>query len=120
MSEYELSDFEWQAIQIVLPRLPRGQERLDDRRILNGILWVLRTGAPWRAMPPIYGSHFTCYNRYVRWRKAGVFDRIVAAIEKAYAGNVEMIDAASVNHHPHATNSKRSTRVLVWAAPNSS
>jgi transposase len=52
---------------------------------LNGIFWVLRTGAPWRALPKEFGPRTICYNRIVRWRKAGVWDRVLAAVTKAYA-----------------------------------
>ena len=80
MRGYELSDFEWGVIAPLLPNKPRGVPRVDDRRVLNGIFWVLRTGAPWRALPQEFGPQTTCYNRFVRWRKAGVWDRILAAV----------------------------------------
>ena len=67
---YELTDFEWAAIGSFLPNKPRGIPRVDDRRVLNGIFWVLRSGAPWRDLPEIYGPRTTCYNRFVRWRQA--------------------------------------------------
>jgi transposase len=67
---YELTDFEWAAIRSFLPNKPRGIPRLDDRRVLNGIFWVLRSGAPWRDLPVSYGPRTTCYNRFVRWRQA--------------------------------------------------
>lgn len=50
----------------------RGVPRVDDRRVLNGIFWVFRSGAPWRDLPAIYGPRTTCYNRFVRWRRAGI------------------------------------------------
>ena len=52
---YELTDFEWAAIRALLPNKPRGIPRVDDRRVLNGIFWVLRSGAPWRDLPETYG-----------------------------------------------------------------
>jgi transposase len=54
---YELSDSEWSVIDAMLPNKPRGVPRVDDRRVLNGIFWILRSGAPWRDLPAIYGSH---------------------------------------------------------------
>ena len=51
---YELSDTEWGAIRVMLPNKPRGVARVDDRRVLNGIFWVLRSGAPWRDLPNVY------------------------------------------------------------------
>jgi len=68
---YELSDVEWEVIKPMLPNKPRGVPRVDDRRVLNGIFWVLRSGAPWRDLPETYGSYTTRYNRFVRLRKAG-------------------------------------------------
>src|SRR3954464_237093 len=56
---YELSDCEWSVIKPVLPNKPRGIPRVDDRRILNGIFWALRSGAPWRDLPEIYGPRTT-------------------------------------------------------------
>jgi hypothetical protein len=52
---YELSDYEWSVIRPMLPNKPRGIPRVDDRRILNGIFWILRSGAPWRDLPDGYG-----------------------------------------------------------------
>ena len=69
---YELSDCEWSVIKPMLPNKPRGIPRVDDRRILNGIFWVLRSGAPWRDLPDCYGPHTTCYNRFVRWGRLGL------------------------------------------------
>jgi transposase len=107
MQGYELTDFEWNVIAPLLPNKPRGIPRVDDRRVLNGTFWVLRTGAPWGALPKEFGPPTTCYNRFVRWRKAGVWDRIMAAVSQAYDGNVQMIDSTSVRVHQHAANSKK-------------
>jgi len=52
---YELSDYEWDVINPMLPNKPRGIPRVDDRRVINGIFWVLRSGAPWRDLPETYG-----------------------------------------------------------------
>jgi transposase len=71
MQGYQLSDFEWGVIAPLLPTKTRGVPRVDDRRVLNGIFWVLRTGAPWRTLPKEFGPHTTCYNHFVRWRKPG-------------------------------------------------
>ena len=77
---YEMTDREWSIIQPILPDKPRGVPRVNDRRVLNGIFWVLRSGAPWRDLPDCYGPYTTCYNRFNRWRKAGIWDDILAAI----------------------------------------
>src|SRR5437868_6364525 len=88
----ELSDYEWTAIKPMLPNKPRGVRRVNDRRLLSGIFWVLRSGAPWRDLPETYGPRTTCYNRFVRWRRAGVWDRIMDALAAGHAAAVQMID----------------------------
>ena len=80
---YDLTDFEWSVIEPLLPRKRRGVKPKKNRRVLNGIFWVLRTGAPWRDMPERYGPYTTAYNRFNRWRKAGIWDRLMDAIVKA-------------------------------------
>ncbi|ENQ14812.1 IS5 family transposase, partial [Brucella suis] len=79
---YELTDHEWSIISPLLPNKPRGVARVDDRRVLNGILWRFRTGSPWAEVPERYGPPTACYNRFVRWRKAGVWDRLLEAVSK--------------------------------------
>ena len=81
---YGLTDHEWAIIEPLLPNKPRGVPRVDDRRVLNGILWRFRTGSPWAEIPQRYGPYTTCYNRFVRWRKAGVWDRLLDAVSDAY------------------------------------
>src|SRR5579871_1224211 len=82
---YELSDSEWATIRPMLPNKTRGVRRVDDRRVLNGIFWVLRAGAPWRDLPIAFGPYTTCYNRFVCWRRAGVWSRIIDALAAADA-----------------------------------
>jgi len=104
---YELMDREWSIISPLLPNKPRGVTRVDDRRVLNGILWRSRTGSPWTEVPERYGPPTTCYNRFVRWRKAGVWDRLLEAVSKAYDGDIVMIDPTCVRVHQHAAMGKR-------------
>ena len=99
---YELSDDEWTAIKPMLPNQPRGVPRVNDRRVLNGIFWVLRSGAPWRDLPSNFGPYTTCYNRFVRWRRAGVWARIMSALAAAHDVAVQMIDTSIVRVHQHA------------------
>ena len=90
---YELTDHEWSVLSPLLPNKPRGVPRVDDRRVLNGILWRFRTGSPWSEIPERYGPPTTCYNRFVRWRKAGVWDRLLRAVSEACDGDIVMIDS---------------------------
>jgi transposase len=107
---YELSDVEWDVIKPMLPNKPRGVPRVDDRRVLNGIFWVLRSGAPWRDLPETYGPHTTCYNRFVRWRRASVCGRIIDALAAAHDAAVQMIDTSIVRVHQHGACITRNRR----------
>lgn len=107
---YELTDPEWTAIKPMLPNKPRGVPRVNDRRVLNGIFWVLRSGAPWRDLPSSFGPYTTCYNRFVRWRRAGVWSWIMDAFAGAHDGAVQMIDTSIVRVHQHAACIARNRR----------
>jgi transposase len=107
LHRYELSDFEWAVIQPLLPNKPRGVPRAHDRKVLNGIFWRLRTGSPWADIPERYGPPTTCYNRFVRWRKLGIWDRLFEAVSRAYDGNLQMVDSSSIRVHLHAANVKK-------------
>ena len=98
---YALTDFEWKAIRPFLPNKPRGVPRVNDRSVLNGIFWILRSVAPWRDLPEGFGPYTTCYNRFVRWRTAGIWDFIMEALAKAHDGSVQMIDTSIVRVHQH-------------------
>jgi transposase len=108
---YELNDFEWTAIKPMLPNKPRGVRRVNDRRMLNGIFWVLRSGAPWRDLPKNYGQYTTCYNRFVRWRRAGVWDQIMDALTAAHDAIVQMIDTSVVRVHQHGDRSRTDAQI---------
>ena len=98
---YELTEYEWAAIRPFLPNKPRGVPRVNDRRVLNGIFWVLRSGAPWRDLPETFGPYTTCYNRFVRWERAGVWDQIMDALAATHDAAVQMIDTSVVRMHQH-------------------
>ncbi len=110
MRRHELTDFEWKVIEPLLPNKPRGVPRVNDRRVLNGILWRFRTGSPWRDIPERYGPPTTCYNRFVRWREAAVWDRILDTVSAAYDGDLIMIDNSCVRVHQHGASGKRGSR----------
>jgi transposase len=107
---YELTDYEWAAIKPFLPNKPRGVPRVNDRRVLNGIFWVLRSGAPWRDLPQNFGPYTTCYNRFVRWRRAGVWTRIMNALAATHDAAVQMIDTSIIRVHQHAACIARNKR----------
>ena len=107
---YELTDHEWTAINPMLPNKPRGIPRVNDRRVLNGIFWILRSGAPWRDLPKAFGPYTPCYNRFVRWRRAGVWSRIIDALAAAHDAAIQMIDTSIVRVHQHGSCVTRNQR----------
>lgn len=98
---YELTDYKWTTIRPFLPNKLRGVPRVDDRRVLNGIFLILRSGAPWRDLTENFGPYTTCYNRFVRWRMAGIWDSIMEALAETHDGSVQMIDTSIVREHQH-------------------
>ena len=77
---HELTDAAWAVLEPLLPRVSRGRPWHDHRRVINGILWVIATGAPWRDAPERYGPWQTLYDRFVRWTRDGTWDRLLVAL----------------------------------------
>lgn len=79
---------------------PHGVPRVDDRRVVSGIVFVIRNGLRWRDAPPGYGPHKTLYNRFARWSRMGVFDRVFAALAGG-AGEPDrlIVDATHLKAH---------------------
>nr|WP_234338060.1 IS5 family transposase [Streptomyces sp. NRRL WC-3725] len=107
MRRHELSDAEWAFVEPLLPRSERGRRRLDDRTVLNGIVWKFRTGTAWRDVPERYGSWATLHTRFRRWAKDGTFERMLRAAQARAdaAGDIEWlvaVDSTIVRAHQHA------------------
>jgi putative transposase len=103
--DFAMSDLIWlskQQVSRIKPYFPlsHGVPRVDDRRVLSGIIFVIRNGLRWRDAPKEYGPHKTLYNRFIRWSRLGVFDRIFASLA-AQIGVPEtlMIDATHLKAH---------------------
>lgn len=117
-TRHELKDDQWERLKPLLPpQKPKtGRPAEDHRRIINGILWILRTGAPWRDLPERYGSWSTVYSRFYRWRKAGIWDRIFSALQTQsnIRGEVDwgigFVDSTIVRAHQHAAGAKKGTQ----------
>jgi putative transposase len=94
-----LSDVQMARISPYFP-LSHGVARVDDRRVVSGIIFVIRNGLRWRDAPSDYGPHKTIYNRFIRWSRLGVFNRILAELA-AMAGKPDqvMIDATHLKAH---------------------
>jgi transposase len=113
MARYDLTDFEWSVIEPLLPMDRRGPKPQNNRQIMNGMFYILRTGSPWRDLPERDGPYTTVYNRFNRWRKAGIWDRLMDAIVKAHDGKVQMIDSSIVRVHQHASGVKKRVAFVV-------
>ncbi len=110
-ARFDLSDLEWGLIGPLLPNKPRGVPRVDDRRVINGIFYILRTGSPWRDLPERYGPYTTVYNRYNRWAKAGVWLRVFEALSEQSPASLHLIDSSIVRAHQHAAGGKKGARI---------
>ena len=114
MGRHELTDTQWHRLAPLLPpQKPRvGRPGQPHRRIINGILWILATGAPWRDLPPQYGSWHTVSNRFYRWRRAGIWQRIRAALQRLADRQGQLdwsghfIDSTIVRAHQHAAGAR--------------
>lgn len=107
MARFDLSDEEWAVIEPLLPQQSRGARRGDDRKVLNGIFYILRTGAPWRDLPERYGPRTTVYNRYVRWGRKGVWKSVFDALAREVKDSLIFIDGSIVKAHRAAAGSKK-------------
>src|SRR5215208_7161561 len=114
----ELTDQEWERLRPLLPpeQPERGRPNADHRRIVNGILWRERTGAPWRDLPERYGPWSTGYSRFWRWQRAGIWDRLFAAVQQHEdaAGHLDwtlhFVDGSVIRAHQHAAGAKGGPR----------
>jgi transposase len=102
-----LSDAEWAKIEPLLPHGRRGAGRVDDRRVISGIVHMLRIGARWRDCPPEYGPYTTIYNRFHRWSRQGVWFAIFESLI-GYSGvwGSVVIDSTSIKVHRSAAGVK--------------
>lgn len=105
---YDISDEAWEKIKDKLPGRPgiRGGIAKDNRQFINAVFWILRTGAPWRDLPPDYGDWKNTHRRFCRWREKGIWEQLAQYL----AGETElkwlMIDASYIKVHPHGTGAR--------------
>jgi len=116
---HELTDEQWARLQPLLPpqRPKTGRPAENHRTIINGMLWVVRTGAPWRDLPECYGPWSTVASRFYRWTRAGLWDRILAALQQKadQVGQIDwevhFVDGTVVRAHQHAAGAKKAARI---------
>ena len=106
-----LSDDQWERIEAHLPTDERGVERQDDRRVISGIVHVLKSGCRWQDCPPEYGPHTTIYNRFARWAERGIWENLFRKLaESGRSTDTQMIDSTHVKAHRSAAGGKGGSR----------
>jgi transposase len=106
---FDLTDEEWSQLEPLIPS-KRKSARVDDRRIVNAILHVLRTGIPWRDLPEVYGPYTTAYNRFNRWSGRGIWQRIFKCQASKSRDGLHCIDSTVVKAHRAASGAKGGRR----------
>lgn len=114
MARTDLTEKQWRALAPHLPTNPeRGHAYSDHRKVINGIVWRLKTGAPWRDVPERYGPWQTCWDRFTRWERDGTWQRILQALQ-AHANTVgdidwdgAALDSSHIKAHRSATGARR-------------
>ena len=114
--EYWLSDQAWAAIDPLLPKIYAGARRVDDRRIISGIIHVLRSGCRWIDCPAAYGPHTTVYNRFNRWSRRGRWQAIYEALVQTVPKDTRSIDSTSIKVQRSAAGGKGGTKIRQLAA----
>ena len=103
---FDLSDEEWTLLEPLLPN-SRKSARVDDRKIVNAIFYVLRTGMPWRDLPARYGPYTTAYNRFNRWSRRGIWKLVFNKLASKSRDSLYLIDSTVVKAHRAASGGKR-------------
>jgi transposase len=119
VKRYELSDAQWVRVRDILPGKAGdpGRSAADNRLFVNGVLWVLRSGAHWHDLPERYGKWKSLHKRFSRWAKAGVWERVFAALIKDPRNEYLMLDTTLVRAHQQAATGKGGTETRLWGVP---
>lgn len=109
LRRHEINDPDWERIQDVLPPENTGEGRPSkpNRVMLNGMLWKVKTGAPWRDLPPRFGPWKTVYSRFRLWSKNDVFQKVFESLSSDADLQEISIDSTSCKVHPHAAGAKK-------------
>ena len=107
---FDLSDEEWALLEPLLPKA-RKSARVDDRKIMNAIFYVLRTGMPWRDLPERYGPYTTAYNRFNRWSRRGIWKQIFDILAAKSRDSLHLIDSTIIKAHRAASGAKGGRKI---------
>ncbi len=116
---YELTSAQWERIALLLPGKAGdpGRTAADNRLFVNGVLWVLRSGAHWRDLPERYGKWKSLHKRFSRWARGGVWERVFEALIDDPKNEYLMLDTTLVRAHQQAATGKGGTKTRLWGAP---
>lgn len=116
---YELTAAQWERLAPLLPGKASdpGRTASDNRLFVNGVLWVLRSGARWHDLPERYGKWKSLHKRFSRWAKAGVWERVFEALIGDPKNEYLMLDTTLVRAHQQAATGKGGTAIRLWGAP---
>ena len=119
VKRYELSDGQWERVKDLLPGKvgDPGRSGRDNRLFVNGVLWVLRSGAHCHDLPERYGKWKTVHTRFSRWAKAGVWERVFEALIKDRDNRYLMLDTTLVRAHQQAATGKGGPKIRRWGVP---
>ena len=119
VKRYELTDTQWQRIEAFLPGKAGdpGRTAGDNRLFVNGVLWVLRSGAHWHDLPARYGKWKSVHTRFARWAKNGTWERVFEVLTKDRKNEYLMLDTTLVRAHQQAATGKGGTKIRLWGAP---
>ena len=110
LRRYEITDSEWSRIVDLLPPEntgKRGRPRKDNRTILNGMIWIARSGAPWRDLPERYGPWETVYSRFRKWIEDGIFDNVIRVLSMDVDLSELSLDGSMVQAYQHSAGAKK-------------
>lgn len=119
VKRYELSDAQWGRIEALVPGKAGdpGRHGKDNRRFVDAVLWVLRSGAHWHDLPPRYGKYKSVHKRFSRWAKAGVWERLFRALISEPDNEYVMLDTTLVRAHQQAATGKGGAKIRLWGVP---
>jgi len=111
---YKLTDAQWNKIADIFPKRKKmGRPPVDDRKMVNAILWILKTGSPWRDLKESYGSWQTVYDRFYKWNRTGLWNRIPRQLQSDFQSKLKVdwrmfsVDGSNVRAHKSAAGAKK-------------
>ena len=119
VKRYELSDRQWDRISGLLPGKASdpGRTGVDNRVFVDGVLWVLRSGAHWHDLPTRYGKWKSVHKRFTRWARNGVWDRVFEQLTADPDNEYLMLDSTLVRAHQQAATGKGGAAIRLWGVP---